>query len=350
MSFPDYTTAIGTEISKALHGEREYGPDVMQLMYVANRYERRPEMAAWLEEGTVLVCDRYLASSIAYGEAQGLDAGVAARHSALPERSRPDDPARYRAGNRRAAQSPAGAIAMSAICGLLSRVRESYRRQATQAGWLTLNGERTARRGLARRPQRDRDTTRAAVSARTSRAPAASSTRAHASTVAPVVLTSSINTITEPCTLTPLRIANALCTFAWRASAGRSVCDVVAADPLQRVDHRDRQMPGDLRCLIETALTFLRPMKWNRYRRIGACQQAGAGTGQQMCQRARQRSMTGIFQRVDDLAKGAVVLANGGALRHDAIAATAAWTPTDIRTDAAPRRQGIAAARRREGV
>ena len=78
------TTAIGTEISRALHGEREYGPDVMQLMYVANRYERRPEMAAWLDEGTVVVCDRYLASSIAYGEAQGLDAGVAARHPALP--------------------------------------------------------------------------------------------------------------------------------------------------------------------------------------------------------------------------------------------------------------------------
>ena len=42
LSFPDYSTAIGTEIHKALHGEREYGPDVMQLLYVANRYEHRP--------------------------------------------------------------------------------------------------------------------------------------------------------------------------------------------------------------------------------------------------------------------------------------------------------------------
>src|SRR5436190_6693194 len=74
LSFPDYDTAIGSEISRALHGEREYGPDVMQLMYVANRYERRTEMAAWLAQGVVLVCDRYSASSIAYGEAQGLDA------------------------------------------------------------------------------------------------------------------------------------------------------------------------------------------------------------------------------------------------------------------------------------
>ena len=73
LSFPDYETAIGAEICKALHGEREYGPDVMQLMYVANRYERRAAMAGWLQEGLVLVSDRYLASSIAYGEAQGLD-------------------------------------------------------------------------------------------------------------------------------------------------------------------------------------------------------------------------------------------------------------------------------------
>jgi hypothetical protein len=62
-----------------------------------------------------------------------------------------------------------------------------------------------------------------------------------------------------------------------------------------------------------------------------------------MCKRAGQGSMTGIFQRVDDLAKRTVVLPNGAALRDDVIAATTAWTPTDIRTDVAPRRQGIAA-------
>src|SRR6516165_11344169 len=73
VSFPDYATSIGEEIARALQGEREYGPDVMQLLYIANRYERKPDLLRWLEGGLVLVCDRYLASSIAYGEAQGLD-------------------------------------------------------------------------------------------------------------------------------------------------------------------------------------------------------------------------------------------------------------------------------------
>src|SRR5688500_11825427 len=75
LSFPDYGTSIGEEIARALQGERDYGPDVMQLLYVANRYERKDEILHWLDGGLILVCDRYRASSVAYGEAMGLDAG-----------------------------------------------------------------------------------------------------------------------------------------------------------------------------------------------------------------------------------------------------------------------------------
>src|SRR5712671_4519994 len=73
MSFPDYGTSIGEEIARALQGERDYGPDVMQLLYVANRYERKDELLRLLEGGVTIVCDRYVASSVAYGEAQGID-------------------------------------------------------------------------------------------------------------------------------------------------------------------------------------------------------------------------------------------------------------------------------------
>src|SRR5678809_506033 len=73
VSFPDYGTSIGEEIARALQGEREYGPDVMQLLYIANRYERKADIQRWLDGGLILVCDRYMASSVAYGEAQGLE-------------------------------------------------------------------------------------------------------------------------------------------------------------------------------------------------------------------------------------------------------------------------------------
>lgn len=141
LSFPDYTTAIGSEIGKALRGEREYGADVMQLLYVANRHERRAEMARLLDEGAVLVCDRYIASSIAYGEAQGLDAvWLAGIQRFLPK---PDltillDIAPEAAVRRKAT----GRDRYERDLQLLSRVRDSYRRQAGQPDWLRLDGER----------------------------------------------------------------------------------------------------------------------------------------------------------------------------------------------------------------
>ncbi len=141
LSFPDYTTPIGTEISKALHGERDYAADVMQLMYVANRYEKRGDMQKALEAGTILVCDRYLASSVAYGEAQGLDAAwLRDIQRFLPQ---PDltillDIAPETAVQRKAANRDR----YERDLALLSRVRESYRRQAAQDDWLRLDGER----------------------------------------------------------------------------------------------------------------------------------------------------------------------------------------------------------------
>src|ERR1700747_2569287 len=73
VSFPDYGTSIGEEIARALQGEREYSPEVMQLLYIANRYERKGDLQRWLDGGLILVCDRYTASSVAYGEAFDLD-------------------------------------------------------------------------------------------------------------------------------------------------------------------------------------------------------------------------------------------------------------------------------------
>jgi dTMP kinase len=73
LDFPSYETHIGKEIDAGLHGGRDYAPDTMQLLYIANRYEKKPRIQSELGRGTIIICDRYLASSIAYGEAFGLD-------------------------------------------------------------------------------------------------------------------------------------------------------------------------------------------------------------------------------------------------------------------------------------
>ena len=141
LSFPDYTTAIGSEISRALHGERDYPADTMQLLYVANRYEHRGAMESLLAQGAVIVCDRYLASSIAYGEAQGLEATWLTeiqRFLPKPDLTIVLDIAPETAVQRKAS----GRDRYERDLALLSRVRDSYRRQSEQSGWIRLNGER----------------------------------------------------------------------------------------------------------------------------------------------------------------------------------------------------------------
>lgn len=142
VSFPDYETPIGREIAGALRGEREYGADVMQLLYVANRYEWKPAIERALAGGEVVLSDRYLASSVAYGEAQGLDpAWLFEIQRFLPQ---PDltillDIVPGTAVGRKAT----GRDRYERDLALLGRVRESYHRQARQHGWLRLDGERS---------------------------------------------------------------------------------------------------------------------------------------------------------------------------------------------------------------
>ena len=141
LSFPDYATSIGAELHRALHGERDYTPDVMQLLYVANRYEYKPRIDAWLAEGRIILCDRYVASSIAYGEAQGLDRVWLAdvqRFLPAPDLTVLLDIAPETAVQRKAA----GRDRYERDLGLLTRVRDSYRMQATDPRWLLVRGDR----------------------------------------------------------------------------------------------------------------------------------------------------------------------------------------------------------------
>jgi dTMP kinase len=140
LTFPEYTTAIGGEIGRALQGERDYQPDTLQLLYIANRFEFRPRITAWLEAGTMVVCDRYLASSIAYGEAQGVDAAwLTGIQRFLPQPSLTillDIPPDASLTRKQAARDK-----FERDLPLLGRVRESYLRQAAAAdSWVRIEG------------------------------------------------------------------------------------------------------------------------------------------------------------------------------------------------------------------
>ncbi|HEX3646103.1 MAG TPA: dTMP kinase [Vicinamibacterales bacterium] len=141
VSFPDYGTSIGEEIARALSNERDYDADVMQLLYVANRYEKKPDLTRWIEGGLILVADRYTASSVAYGEAFGLDpAWLTDMQRFLPPATltilldiAPETAVKRKSVDRDRYERD---LAMQA------RVRESYHRQASAQGWIVIDGER----------------------------------------------------------------------------------------------------------------------------------------------------------------------------------------------------------------
>jgi len=140
LTFPAYETAIGAEIEHALRGRRDYQPDTLQLLYIANRFEFRPRIEEWLESGTIVVCDRYLASSIAYGEAQGVDAKwLTEIQRALPQPSLTlfMDMSPSVSLTRKKADRDKFERDMP----LLGRVRESYTRQAAAAKWARIDAE-----------------------------------------------------------------------------------------------------------------------------------------------------------------------------------------------------------------
>jgi dTMP kinase len=141
VSFPDYDTPIGGEIASALRGDRHYPPDLMQLLYVANRYEWRDRIVTARSQGMILVCDRYVASSVAYGEAHGLDpVWLLSIQKYLPQPDvtllldiRPEVSARRKQRDRDRYERD---------LALLARVRDSYLRQARSEGWVRLDADR----------------------------------------------------------------------------------------------------------------------------------------------------------------------------------------------------------------
>jgi len=141
LAFPDYRTPIGAEIWKGLHGERDFGPDTMQLLLIANRHEWKPKILDWLAAGRVVLCDRYMASSVAYGDAQGLDPHwLTSVQAYLPQPAitilldiAPEVAAARKSRNRDKFESD---------LPMLGRVRASYLRQADDLRWLVVDAAR----------------------------------------------------------------------------------------------------------------------------------------------------------------------------------------------------------------
>jgi dTMP kinase len=71
--FPCSSSATGRVIRQVLSSEASMSKDALQLLFAANRCEKRNDILSASEEGTPVILDRYSHSGIAYGVANGLD-------------------------------------------------------------------------------------------------------------------------------------------------------------------------------------------------------------------------------------------------------------------------------------
>jgi dTMP kinase len=71
---PDYQTDVGQIIYKYLNqAEMPSNPEVLHLLYAANRYEIRDVINFHLNDGYVVIMNRYFQSNIVYGSVNGLE-------------------------------------------------------------------------------------------------------------------------------------------------------------------------------------------------------------------------------------------------------------------------------------
>lgn len=70
--FPDRTTTIGKMIDSYLKSHADLDDNAIHLLFSANRWELASQIEADLKLGTILICDRYAYSGIAFSAAKGL--------------------------------------------------------------------------------------------------------------------------------------------------------------------------------------------------------------------------------------------------------------------------------------
>jgi dTMP kinase len=72
MNFPNYSTFSGIEIHRHLKGQTVYNPHALHVLFTLNRYEEKPVIERLLDEGSIIVMNRYYQSNIIYGLADGI--------------------------------------------------------------------------------------------------------------------------------------------------------------------------------------------------------------------------------------------------------------------------------------
>jgi dTMP kinase len=139
LSFPIYSTSAGRLIRSFLAGRTDSSPHALHMLYSLNRWENIETINGALKKNDFVICNRYTASNLAYGEARGLSVQwLASLDVGLPEARAvfvldvPIPKSFSRKTKRRDVNERDRAF--------LEKVRRNYRSLATIFGWHLVDG------------------------------------------------------------------------------------------------------------------------------------------------------------------------------------------------------------------
>ena len=142
IDFPDYSTPIGKEIRLFLDGRRSYSSEVQHMLLSVNRWEKKEEIEKMLQNGTIIIMDRYYQSNIVYGLSNGLDLNwLINLDKGLPKEDiviilEIDPATSYKRVNR-------NRDLFEKNLEFLSNVKQNYQKLSKVYNWKIVNGEET---------------------------------------------------------------------------------------------------------------------------------------------------------------------------------------------------------------
>src|SRR5918911_3743223 len=143
IDLPDYTTPIGAEIRAFLDGKRDYPNELKHMLLSANRWEKKREIESMIDNGTIVILNRYYQSNLVYGVSNGLsinwllnlDRGLPKEDLVILLDVNPN------ISFQRAEPGCRDAFEINQT--LLLEVYKNYRKLARKFKWKVVNGEKT---------------------------------------------------------------------------------------------------------------------------------------------------------------------------------------------------------------
>lgn len=141
LDFPDYTTPIGMEIRAFLDGRRDYPAEAKHLLFSANRWEKKKEIESMVENGTIVIMNRYWQSNLVYGVSNGMDEGWLLRlDRGLPKEDIVIALLVNPGTSSKRAQNP---DMFETDAGLAARAYRNYLKYAKKFRWRVLDGSKS---------------------------------------------------------------------------------------------------------------------------------------------------------------------------------------------------------------